>query len=64
MNFPQAPPIPEFIGPPIMSKMQGPVPFLPKDTERFTPSHVKFIYIQKILHVTLSCTVLPQDLIP
>lgn len=47
MNFPQAPPIPEFIGPPIKSKMQGPVPYLPKDTERFTPNHVKFIYIQK-----------------
>lgn len=60
MNFPQAPPIPEFIGPPIKSKMQGPVPYLPKDTERFTPNHVKFIYIQKKLDVTLSCTVLPQ----
>ncbi|XP_061183989.1 STAGA complex 65 subunit gamma-like isoform X2 [Saccostrea echinata] len=33
MNFPPAPPIPEYTGPPIKSRMMGPVPFLPKDTE-------------------------------
>lgn len=35
VDFPPAPPIPEFNGPPMKSNLQGPVPFLPKDTERF-----------------------------
>lgn len=33
VDFPPAPPIPEFNGPPMKSNLQGPVPFLPKDTE-------------------------------